>query len=125
MSTKTFVSNAQSFTLSNKFVIANLSNAGVSAATPAVPSGSSNQYIDNVNNGGVNQINSIKTTNGTQFNIKELYYYVSTNATTGLPLASTGSVTFKGKLVGATVFTKTITAPPSTFNSEGTNYQVF
>jgi Secretion system C-terminal sorting domain len=121
---KTFTSNGKNFTLTNRFLVSSINGAGVDSNTPANSSGSSNKYVDNIGNTAANQINSIKTTDGTFINVKELYYYVSSDAS-GIPLANSGSITFRGKRANITVFTITITSPPTVFPSSFTNYQGF
>ena len=124
LNSKTFTSNGQGFTLTNNFLVSSITGAGVDANTPASPSGNSNRYIDNFGQTATNQINSIKTTNGALINVKELYYYLASNANGDL-LATSGSITFRGKLAGSQIFSIAIASPPFTFPSSFTNFQGF
>jgi len=122
-SAKSFTSNSQAFTLTNKFLITQLAGAGVDDNTPANPGATfnSDKFVDNYNQGATSQVNSIKTSNSALFTVKNLYYYVS-NDIVGTNPTTSGSITFNGKVSGSTIFTKTFN---SGFNSGFAAYQGF
>jgi len=95
-----FNSNGQSFTLTNNFTVYS-SRGGYGYQH-------SNRFIDNSNGVGTNQINAIKTANGSQFTTKNLWLYLSTDG--GNNPSGDGSVIITGKLGGVVKFTITKTS---------------
>lgn len=90
-----FNSNGQLFTLTNSFLIFS-SRAGYGYQH-------SNRFIDNANNVAINQVNAIKTTNASQFTIKNLWIFLSSDG--GSNPTVDGSLIIKGKLGGVVQFT--------------------
>ena len=100
----TFNSNGQSFTLTSSFTVFS-SRSGFGYQQ-------SNRFIDNSKSVGTNQVNSIKTTDATQFAVKNLWLYVSTDG--GNNPSADGSVIIIGKLGGVAQFTINKTSGLST-----------
>ncbi|MEO5650790.1 MAG: hypothetical protein ABIR03_12820, partial [Ginsengibacter sp.] len=96
----TFTSNGQPFSLTGAFLIYSSRNGiGYQA---------SNRFVDNVNAPALNQVNSIKTSNGAQFSLKNLWIFTSADG--GNNTSASGSIIVTGKLAGVVVFTFTKTA---------------
>lgn len=90
-----FTSDGQNFTLTNSFIIFS-SRGGYGYQH-------SNRFIDNSDNVATNQANSIKTTDGKIFTVKNLWLYVSTDG--GANPSDDGSAIITGKLAGVVQFT--------------------
>lgn len=90
-----FNSNGQPFTLTNYFTVFS-SRAGYGYQH-------SNRFVDNSNMVATNQINSIKTTNGAKFTVKNFWLYVSADG--GNNPSANGSLIITGKLGGIAQFT--------------------
>lgn len=97
-------SNGQSFTLTNSFEIFS-SRAGYGY-------NGSKGFVDNSTNPALNQINSIKSTDGALFTVKNLWLYLSTNG--GLNPSSDGSVIITGLKGGVPQYTINLTTGFST-----------
>jgi hypothetical protein len=96
----TLTSNGQPFSLTGAFNIYSSRNG--------IGYQESNRFIDNINSTGINQINSIKTSDGIQFSIKNLWLFTSKDG--GNNPSTDGSIIIRGKRAGGTVFTITMTS---------------
>ena len=96
----TFISNGQDFSLTGAFNIYSSRNG--------IGYQESNRFVDNINSTGTNQINSIKTSDGIQFSVKNLWLFTSADG--GNNPSTNGSIIIKGKRAGVTVFTITMTS---------------
>jgi hypothetical protein len=94
-----FISNGQSFTLTNDFLTYSDRNGRGYARSYG--------FIDNITLPAKGQINSIKTTDGTKISVKNLWIFASKNS--GNNPSTDGSLIIVGKLAGAVVFTITKT----------------
>lgn len=90
-----FTSTGQPFTLTSAFAIYSSRNG--------IGYEQSHRFIDNVNNPVLNQVNSIKTTDGAIFSVKSLWLFTSNDG--GNNPHTNGSLIIKGKVAGSTVYT--------------------
>lgn len=93
-------SNGQSFTLTNQFLTYSDRNGRGYERSYG--------FVDNINGVGLNQINSIKTSDGAKFSVKNLWFFTSKNG--GNNPSADGSLIIRGKLAGVVVFTITKTS---------------
>lgn len=94
----TFNSNGQPFSLTNAF--------NVYSSRNGIGYQGSNRFVDNINSTGINQINSIKTSDGILFSIKNLWLFTSKDG--GNNPSTDGSILITGKKAGVTVFSFTM-----------------
>lgn len=95
----TFNSNGQPFSLTNAF--------NVYSSRNGIGYQGSNRFVDNISSTGTNQINSIKTSDGILFSLKNLWLFTSADG--GNNPSTDGSITITGKKAGVPVFSFTMT----------------
>ncbi|WP_103069861.1 Ig-like domain-containing protein [Aquimarina sediminis] len=105
----TFTSNGIPLSSTNGLVVKNHVNAGI---------GDSDYFLEN--NGAGAGSYSIKTTDSSIFTASTMFLYLSSSATGTAPTAD-GTLTIKGKVAGATVYTITKTTGFPTIIANGNN----